>query len=247
MEKESKVVVISGGMGDIGMGIATKLSAEGFRIFLIYHSTPKEIVDEFIKSLAGTGHGSVACDITNEKELKKSIEQIEKEAKRIDICIHSAVSPIVRKTAETISLSEFKEQFEVTTFGGLNFFQSVIPFIKKQKESRIIGITSSVLTSDRKSGMTGYLAAKMALTAVLKDLSFELKDNNITVNAIAPAFVKTKLHNDLPHEVLKFVSERSKVNSVEEVSETIAFLCSEGAAGITGKTYSVGNSEINPL
>ena len=246
--KNSKVVVITGGMGGIGKAIAKRLSDEGFRIFIIYNKNPKEEVDLFINSLKGAGHLASRCDITDEKLTKKILAKGEEKMGRIDIGIHCAVSSIVRKKATTISPAQFKKQFEVTTFGGLIFFQNVLLLIKKQDCGKIIGLTSSLLNSSTlESSMAGYLCAKEALSGILRDLSKELVDDKITVNAVAPLFVDTPLQRDLPETVVSFIKNRSKTNTVDEVAEVVSFLCSEKADNITGKVYPVINGEITSL
>ena len=235
-------------MGDIGKAVATRLAKDGMRIFLLYHKSTKNNVDTFIKSLSGSGHLALPCDLTSEKEVRYIVSKGEKKMGSLNICIHCAVGPIVRKKASDISLKDFREQFEVTTFGGLNLFQAVIPIMKKQKQGRIIALTSSAIRQDAGvSGMSGYASAKQALQAILRDLSLELSPHNIMVNAVAPSFVLTRLHKDLPEQVQTFISERTPSNTKEEVAKTISFLCSEKTNNITGKSYPVGEGQITKL
>ena len=248
MRKNTKVAIISGGMGGIGKAIAIKLAKDGFRIFLLYHKSPKNEASSFLHSLSGSGHFGMSCDLTEEKEIRDVVMALEKQMARVDICIHTAVSPLVRKRASDIRSKDFREQFEVTTFGGLNLFQAVIPIMKKQKQGRIIGLTTSAIMSEAPiSGMVGYLCAKGALQSLLHDLSLELSFHNIMVNAVAPSFVPTKLHRDLPEKVLSFIVDRTKTNTAEEVAEVVSFLCSEKADTITGLSYPVGKKPPTKL
>ncbi|MBA3733387.1 SDR family oxidoreductase [Patescibacteria group bacterium] len=243
MESESQTVIISGGMGDVGKAIATKLSADGFKIYLLYNRTSKTEVDMFIASLSGNGHTSYKVDVTNEKEVFDVVKKINK----IDICIHCAVSPIIRKSALNITRAEFRQQFEVTAFGGLTLFQAVAAHMKINRSGKIIGLTSEVLKKDSiASGMTGYLCAKEALQGILRDLSKELSNFNISVNAISPSFIPSSLNNDLPEAIISFITERSQTNSLDEVAKLASYLCLSKVF-VTGISYKVGSEEKTPL
>ena len=228
-------------MGGIGKAVTERLSKDGFRIGLLYHKTPKNEVGYFLQSLSGSGHLALSCDLTKEKEVFKAISEMEKQMSRIDVCIHSAVSPIVRKRASDINPKDFRDQFEVTLFGGLNLFQKILPIMKKQKQGRIIALgTSATSPSAGISGMSGYVCAKQALQGLLRELSLELFPYNIMVNTVAPTFVPTTLHKDLPEKVLSFIKDRIPTNTPEEVAEVVSFLCSQKASKLTGLSYSVG-------
>jgi 3-oxoacyl-[acyl-carrier protein] reductase len=248
MTKKRRAVIISGGMGDIGKAIALKLAKDGFKIFLLYYSSSTNEVNDFLNSLSGNEHLACKCDLTIEEEVKKAVGDAENKMKGIDVCVHAAVSPIVRKRAGIIEIEDFKNQFEVTTFGGLRLFQKIIPVMRRQKEGKIIAITSGALEeSNTPSGMAGYVSAKEALQSVLRELSKELLNDNIKVNAVAPGFVPTSLHNDLPKQVLSFIKERAKTVTKEEVASVVSLLCSDKLSSVTGMSYPVKEGVVRPL
>ncbi len=221
-----RTVVISGAMGDIGRAIAKMCASHGVQVCLLYHKTSQKSVDTFIKTLHGSGHRAYLCDITNEREVKDVIRHIALEMGRIDICIHAAVSPLVRKHVSEITTQEFRDQLEVTLFGGLYLLQSVIPHMKNSAQGTIIGLTSVAIEPESSaSPMAGYLAAKSALRTLLRELAKEVSHAGITVNAVAPAFVPTTLHRDLPEPVFKFLSERVARHTPDDVANVVWSLC----------------------
>ena len=243
-----KNILISGGMGGIGRAMVSKLTEDGHRVCVLYHTTPKKEVEAFLKTLGGNGHLALVCDLTDGFAIKKTVDEALKTFEHIDVCIHAAVSKIVRKNAVTISVEEFRREFDITLFAALALFRAVIPSMKKQRSGRLIGITTSALDEGESSGaMAGYLAAKQALRATLRELSKELAPVGVMVNAIAPGFVPTTLHDDLPPQVLKFIVERTKTTTPQAVAEVASFLCSEKVASITGKSFSIGKSEPTAL
>lgn len=229
--KPKKVVIISGGLGAIGSAIAKKFSDSGMMVSILYHNK-NEGMENFIRN-SKTKIIAIKCDLTDEKTVKEAVEETISKFGRIDVCVHCATSPLIRKRMQNISVSEFKSQFEVTTFGALNLFQKVIPEMRKSGEGKIVALASGVTNNDTgASSMAGYLSAKFALLGIIKDLAAELKNENIDVNAVSPEFVQSPLHKDLPNEVLSFIKNKMKTNTKEEVADLVFKICNEKISGI---------------
>lgn len=223
MNIKPKVAILSGGMGGIGRAIAQRLAVEGKRVCVLYHKSPKAEADAFVASLPGSNHLALACDITKAEEVSVAVATAHERLGGLDIAIHAAVSPLVREKASAIDPLAFKQQFEVTAFGGLNFFQAVIPSLRAQKSGHLIGITTAALDSGALSGMAGYVCAKYALRGLLHELALELAPH-IRVDEIAPGFVPTGLHADLPEQVRAFITERAPGQTPGEVADMVSKL-----------------------
>lgn len=243
---ERKIAVISGGMGDIGKAISIELAQKNYKIISIFHSDKNNEFDVFSKNLSGDGHIGLKCDITKTEDLEKLIHTIQTKYGKIDVCIHCAVNPLIRKKLMDITSEEFKNQFEVTVFGGLKFFQACIPLIKKSNSGKIIGLTSYAIRDKKLNVMSGYTIAKIALSGMLKELSKELKNDNISVVAVEPKFTPTSLHKDLPKEVKDFLVDRTETNTPEDVAKIVSEICDDQEFK-TGICYPVGTGEITEL
>jgi NAD(P)-dependent dehydrogenase (short-subunit alcohol dehydrogenase family) len=218
MNTRSRNVIISGGMGGIGQAVAMRFAKEGHRVCVLYHNTPVDVAQAFA---AGFGAGiAIKCDMSNTAEIALAVHEAHAQLGSLDICVHAAVSPLVRKRMQEISSEEFRGQFVVTTFGGLALFKEVLPYLKAQKSGHLVGITSAALDARGPSSMAGYLAAKFALRGILKDLRAELSPM-IGVHEIAPPFVDTPLNSDLPPQVREFLAGRTPSQTPQEVADTI--------------------------
>ena len=237
-------VIISGSMGGIGKAIVQTLAQEGAKLGLLYHSTRPEEVASFLATLTGSGHMAVQTDLSNPESAADAVGKCIEALDGIDVCIHAATSKIVRKRASEISPEDFKKEFDVGVFGAFNLLHAIIPHFKEQEHGSIIAITSAGIEQGAVAGpMAGYLAAKHALRGLLRDLSQELSPTHIAVNAVAPGFVDTSLHEDLPGRVRDFMRERASVSSQDVAVVVKALLSSQ----ITGMSYPVPAGEPKPL
>lgn len=243
-EKINPITIISGGTGGIGRVIARVLAQQGHRIVLLSYAQDG---DEVLKTLSGSQHSVYQCDLTDAAAVRATIQKVRDIYGRIDHCVHAAVSPLVRKKASVMTSEEFRQQFEVTTFGGFNLFSSVIPFMKEQQYGRIVGITSVAIEQNVPAGsMAGYVAAKFALRGLLRELATELRLHGVTVNAVAPDFIPTLLHKDIPERALEIMREK-KTNGefirAEDVAHAVAFLLSPESGTVNGISLPVSGGD----
>ncbi len=84
-------------MGGIGMATAKRLAEDGYQICLLVHKESKEVT-KFLSSISGTGHFYHVCNVSNETDVDKTITKIIKKTNSIDVCVHTAVDAIIRKS-----------------------------------------------------------------------------------------------------------------------------------------------------
>ena len=130
---------------------------------------------------------------------------------------------------------------KVLTVNLDGFYNTTTPLLKdmvRNKWGRIINIAS--LSGIRGvPGQTNYSAAKGGLIAATKALAQEIARKNITVNAVAPGFIRTDMTEDMPEEELKKMIPAARFGEAEEVADLVAFLASENSAYITGEVISI--------
>lgn len=227
---EQKITLITGGSGGIGSAIARACAAQGDMVVCISRTPSAEFT-------------SYSCDITDWHAVQECVAQIIKEYGRIDHLVLGAVSPLLRKKASATDPEDFKQQFEVTTFGAFNVCKAVLPHMQQNKYGRIVGITSVALEPNIAAGsMVGYISAKFALRGLLRELAKETAPFGITVNAVAPDFVATGLHSDLPERAFELFRDKKPTKELvtpEDVAHAVVFLLSPGARAISGVSIPV--------
>jgi 3-oxoacyl-[acyl-carrier protein] reductase len=251
MNDKKSLVVISGGMGGVGKRLAQRLATEGMIVCLLYYSQDKNVVDAFLETLPGDGHLAFSCDIRDAHATARLIATIEETHGAVEVCIHAAVPKLVRQHASTITPAEFAEQFSVTVFGALHLFQSVAEYMRERKTGVLIGFTTKAIEAGAApTKMAGYVCAKYALRGLLRELYFDLAKDGIRVNAIAPDFLDTGLHSDLPRLVVDFL-KRGVVASDEEsfaaISDVVVDLIRNKNEERNGTSCTVPELAVSPL
>lgn len=233
-----KFALVTGGMGGIGSAIAKRLAADGYAIAILSRS----FVPAFFDGWLGACHKGFAIDVTRSADVERVIEEIEAVAP-IDVCVHAATGRIARKKILQLNDSAFREAFEVDVFGGFGVLRAVAARMKKRRRGMLIGLTSIAIEPQAIHGAMGaYVCAKFALRGLLRELSQELKADGVRVNAVAPDFVCTPLHQDLPQRAFELIAESRNgqpLTTPEDVAEAVARVCRAAEGGVTGKTFFV--------
>ncbi len=234
-----KTALITGASGGIGIEIAKALHKQGATVGLAYFSNTE--IQNFAKNELKERYflfGGV--DLTNEESLLKLANDAEAAMGKIDILVNNAGI-----TKDALSVRMKKESWDaVISLNLTSLFllsQAVLTKMMRQKFGRVINITSIVGLMGN-IGQANYSASKGGVIALGKTLAREFASRNITVNSIAPGFVKTKMLDSIPKEQLDAMVKNIPISRLAEPSEiaaAVVFLASDEAAYITGQTISV--------
>jgi len=186
-----KNCLIVGASGGIGNAITKKLVEQNYNFFLIGKNKDKllKLKKEIKKDNIIVEIESV--DLTNEKQIDKSIKKIRKTFGKIDILINTSGLFLIKSIDKT-TIEEFEESFKINVRAPFIFSKEFSKDMKKSKWGRIVNIGSSSAYNGFKNS-TAYCSSKHALLGFSRALFSELKDNNVRVYSISPGSTQTKM------------------------------------------------------
>lgn len=243
-----KVAFITGAASGIGLEIARTFAHEGAKV--IISDLNKEKAEEASQALNAEGCESIAipCNVTDEEQYKKGIEQTVQTFGGIDILINNAGLQYVA-SIEEFPTEKFQQLINVMLVAPFVGIKHVFPYMKKQGNGRIINI-ASINGVIGFAGKAAYNSAKHGVIGLTKVAALEGAEHGITVNALCPGYVNTPLvQNQLKdlaasrnvrlesvkEEVLYPLIPQKRLLEVSEIADYAAFLASDKAKGVTGQ------------
>ena len=235
-----KYALVTGGSRGIGRAAALKLAAMGYFILINYKSNEAEARKtlQLVKERGSDGE-LLAFDVSVQEQVDKVLGgwiEAHKD-QTIEVLVNNAG---IRQDALLIWMNN--DQWQNVLGASLNGFYYVTKLvINGMLTSRYGRIVNVVSLSGIKGmpGQTNYSAAKAGVIGATKALAQEVARRGVTVNAVAPGFIKTDMTGDLKEDELKQLIPMQRFGEAEEVAEAIGFLASDKASYITGVVLSI--------
>jgi len=239
---ESKIALITGGASGIGAGIALKFSQSGARVAIcdIDRATGE-------KTCQGLGPNVrfYELDISSEASVNTTVDNIARDLGRIDILVNNAGitnDKLILRMAE----SDWDRVIRINLTGTFLVTRAVAKYMIKQRAGRIVNI-ASVIGIIGNAGQANYAASKAGIIGLTKSCAKEFASRNITVNAIAPGFIQTRMTDILPEEAKNAYLKNIPLNrfgTPEDVANLARFLASDDAAYITGHVVNLDGGMV---
>lgn len=234
----NKKVVVTGGTSGIGYGISKAFLNAGASVIAFYKSNEEKAIN-VTKELSLLGDfKAIKVDVSNEESMKEVFKEIDK----LDYLINSAG---ISNEDEFIKLpmDKIKEVFDTLLFGKMIACKCAYPLLIKSNSPRVINIASRFATRPL-SGAIPLTTAEAGIVMFTKNLALEWAKDNIKVNAVSPSLTTNtgsyyEFYTDDQAEEIGKNNPSGRLGKLEDVSNTVMFLCSDEAEYITGENINV--------
>jgi 3-oxoacyl-[acyl-carrier protein] reductase len=241
MSDGAKSAIITGGTRGIGLAVARRLATDGFDLLISYRGDD-EAAQNARTELEATGRRIevVATDVSTADGAGSLIEKAMADFGKIDALINNAGI-----TRDTLVMRMTEEDWDAVLStnlkGAFLCAKAAIRPMLRARAGRIVNMTS-VVGLVGNAGQVNYAAAKAGLVGMTKSLAKEVGSRGITVNAVAPGFIETRLTDVLPQELKDNLLKNTPLGRFgmpEDIAGAVAFLVSTDASFITGHVLTV--------
>jgi 3-oxoacyl-[acyl-carrier protein] reductase len=242
-----KNVIVTGGSRGLGLGIARKLAAAGYRVIAIARGESEQLTCAMREGKSG-GQSSLvfkAFDLENFSAIAALVKELRKEFGSIHGLVNNAglgTSGILA----TMHDSQIERLVRLNTLSPIMLTKYVVRAMMADGGGRIVNVASIVAFTGY-SGISVYSATKASIIGFTKSLAREVGPLGINVNAIAPGFLDTDMTESLTGEQREQIARRSALHrlaQVDDVANAVEYLLSDKARNITGTvlTIDAGNT-----
>ncbi|MDK9692521.1 beta-ketoacyl-ACP reductase [Azospira sp.] len=238
----SKVALVTGALGGLGTAISQALAKEGYKVVAAYHPEFDK-KEEWLAEQEAAGFKDfvlVPGDVSDYESAKAMIAEAEAKVGPIDILVNNAGI-----TRDKFFVKMDKGQWDAVINTNLNSLFNVTHHVAAKMGERgwgrIVNI-SSVNGVKGQAGQTNYSAAKAGVIGFTKALAQEFAAKGVTVNAIAPGYVATKMVTAIREDILKGIIDSvpmKRLAKPEEIGAAVVYLTSELAGFVTGATLNI--------
>ena len=237
-----QVVLVTGAASGIGKAAAELIAQRGGKVICL------DLNEDGLKKTvakieqAGGAAGYKVLDVSSQSGVKKVVAEILAEHGQVHALANSAgISGPTGKPVEEVEWAAFQKTIEINLYGTVWLTQELMPSMKEHKYGRIVHL-ASIAGKEGNPGMSAYNASKAAVIGFVKGVAKECATFGITINAVAPAVIRTPINETVAPDVQAYMVSKIPVGRLgepDEVAEIIAFAASQACSFTTGFTFDV--------
>lgn len=239
---KGKVIVVTGGAGEIGSAICRRLVEEEAAVVMADIADGRAIAADIKKAKRGNKIVFVKADVTLEKDMAKMAAAALKHFGRIDALINNA-GLFTALPWDELTYDEWKKRMRVNVDGAFLATKAVVPAMREQGKGKIINIGSDTVWMGT-PGFAHYVTSKAAILGFTRALAHELGPQGITTCYVTPTLLDTPgTRAAFPQGHFDYVLSHTpigKLETPEDINGLIVFLCSDEAAFINGAAINIG-------
>lgn len=236
MSESPKTILVTGGTRGLGLAIAVRLAAGGYRVIAAGRKCTPEL-----ESVMSSGNVYFEpLDLANHSDIHEFVKRV--------TSTHGHLYGLVNNAAighdgvlATMHDSQIESLISINLTGTILVTKYAIRSMLLRREGRIINISSIIATTGF-NGLSVYAATKAALNGFTRSLSREVGKAGITVNSVAPGYMQTEMTEALQGDKLESIKRRSplgRLATVDDAAAAVTWLLSHDAASVTGTTLTV--------
>jgi 3-oxoacyl-[acyl-carrier protein] reductase len=234
---QDQVAVITGGADGLGFALAKRLASEGAFVALVDFSEEKL---QRAKTVFGPSATTFKLDVTDPVAAHKAVNELVAQKGRVDVLVNCA--GITGKTgikSHEVALDDFDRVMNVNVRGSFIMFQAVIGHMLARNYGRVLHI-ASISGKEGNAGMLAYSTSKAAVIGMAKVQGKEYAETGVTVNALAPAVIRTAMVEAMPEQQVKYMTDKipmHRCGTMDEFAAMAAFIVSPENSFTTGFVF----------
>ncbi len=232
-----QTAIVTGGASGLGLAITRQLQERGVfvAVFDLNARDGAALAQEF-----GARGTIVNVDVTDEAAVQRAVGQVASARGRVDILVNSAgITGKTNLKSHEVDLADFETVMRVNVRGPFLTAKAVLPLMLKNNYGRVLHI-ASIAGKEGNAGMLAYSTSKAAVIGLTKVQGKEYAETGITVNALAPAVIRTPMVAAMPEAQVKYMTDKipmKRCGDLSEVAAMAAFIVSPEASFTTGFTF----------
>jgi len=239
-EFAGQTAVVVGGADGIGRASATLLSRRGARVACLDRNV--DGAQRLVESLGSEAPDAIALqtDVTDDRTVAAAIKEVERRLGPISVLVNCAgITGVTDRRSQDVDVEDFDLVCRINLRGAFLLSQAVLAPMVAQGYGRVVHV-ASIAGKEGNAGMVAYSASKAGLIGMVKAQGKEYAQTGVTINALAPAVIRTAMVEEMPATQVSYMTDRipmGRTGTLAEAAEMIGWIVSPGCSFTTGFTF----------